>query len=74
MFGFSRGVGTILGPFLAGIAVTVLKGPLASTHGYAAVFGVASVAVFVSIACLGRLQRAERRQSGVRPQLGAQSQ
>jgi predicted MFS family arabinose efflux permease len=71
VFGFSRGVGTILGPVLAGVAVMVLKGPLASTHGYAAVFGVASVAVFVSIACLGRLQRAERRHSGVRPQLSA---
>jgi hypothetical protein len=71
VFGFSRGVGTMLGPVLAGIAVTVLKGPLASTQGYAAVFGVASVAVFVSLVCLGRLRRAERRQSGVRARAAA---
>lgn len=49
MFGLSRGVGTLLGPVLAGAAVTVLKGPLASTQGYAAVFGVASAAAFLSL-------------------------
>lgn len=57
MFGVSRGIGTLLGPILAGVAVSLLKGPLASTHGYAAVFGVASAAAFLSILCVRRLER-----------------
>ncbi|HKN95087.1 MAG TPA: MFS transporter [Thermoleophilaceae bacterium] len=57
MFGLSRGVGTLLGPVLAGAAVTLLKGPLASTHGYAAVFGVASIAAFLSIFGVRHLTR-----------------
>jgi maltose/moltooligosaccharide transporter len=56
MFGLSRGVGTLLGPILAGVAVSLLKGPLASTHGYAAVFGVASAAAFLSLLCVRRLK------------------
>jgi MFS family permease len=57
MFGLSRGVGNLLGPVLAGAAVTLLEGPLASTHGYAAAFGVAGVAAFLSLACLRGLGR-----------------
>ena len=58
MFGMSRGVGNLLGPVLAGVAVTALKNPLSSTHGYAAVFGVASLAAFLSILCVRRLEGA----------------
>jgi len=60
MFGLSRGAGSLLGPVVAGIAVTLLKGPLASTQGYAAVFGVASVAAFLSVFCVRGLERRER--------------
>jgi Na+/melibiose symporter-like transporter len=58
MFGMSRGLGNLLGPVLAGAAVTAFKDPLSSTHGYAAVFGVASLAAFLSILCVRRLDGA----------------
>ena len=58
MFGMSRGIGNLFGPVLAGAAVTALKNPLSSTHGYAAVFGVASLAAFLSIVCVRRLDGA----------------
>ncbi|HEX6460784.1 MAG TPA: MFS transporter [Thermoleophilaceae bacterium] len=61
MFGLSRGAGTLLGPVLAGAAVTLLKGPLASTQGYAAVFGVASVAAFLSLIGVRHLDSGRER-------------
>ncbi|MGH2866344.1 MAG: MFS transporter [Solirubrobacteraceae bacterium] len=48
-YSLSRGVGTMLGPVLAGAAVELLRGPLASTHGYAAIWGVAGTATLLSL-------------------------
>lgn len=48
-FEASRGLGVVLGPILAGVAVETLKPLFESTDGYAAMFLVASVAVAVSV-------------------------
>ena len=39
-YSLSRGLGTMLGPILAGVAIQLLKSPLASTHGYAAMWAI----------------------------------
>jgi Na+/melibiose symporter-like transporter len=53
-FEASRGAGVVLGPVLAGIAVQTLGGVFESTEGYAAMFVVASGAVFLSIPLVRR--------------------
>lgn len=58
-YSLSRGIGTMLGPVLAGAAVALLRGPLSSTHGYAAIWGVAAVAILLSLHFLARLRAAE---------------
>ncbi len=55
LFGFSRGIGLVLGPLSAGLAVTLLEPLLQDTNGYAAVFLVAAVAVLASIPALRRV-------------------
>jgi MFS family permease len=57
-YSLSRGVGTALGPLLAGVAIQLLKGTLASTQGYAAMWLVCSLAILASIPFLRRLRRA----------------
>jgi MFS family permease len=54
-YSFSRGIGVMLGPLLAGLAVTALKGPLSSTHGYAGVWLVCGVAILSSTPLVGRI-------------------
>lgn len=54
-FEASRGLGVVLGPVIAGVAVEVLRGPLSETHGYAAAFLVACAAVTVSVPLTRRL-------------------
>jgi MFS family permease len=60
MFGFSRGVGVLVGPLLTGLAVELLKpvGLLVfdETQGYAAMFGVASALLLVSVPVLRRMK------------------
>jgi MFS family permease len=58
-YSLSRGIGTMLGPIVAGAAVTLLRGPLGSTHGYAAIWGVAGAAILISLHFLSRLRHAE---------------
>lgn len=48
-FEASRGLGVVLGPILAGVAVETLRPAFSSTEGYAAMFLVASVAVVISV-------------------------
>ncbi|HKN94303.1 MAG TPA: MFS transporter [Thermoleophilaceae bacterium] len=48
-YSLSRGIGVMLGPLLAGVAVSALKGPLSHTHGYAAMWLVCSAAILASI-------------------------
>ena len=54
-YSLSRGIGVMLGPLLAGVAVSVLKAPLSSTHGFAAMWLVCSVSVLASIPLVGRV-------------------
>ncbi|HET7589664.1 MAG TPA: MFS transporter [Solirubrobacterales bacterium] len=64
LYSMSRGIGVMLGPLLAGVAIEV-AGPLfASTDGYAAAWWVAGAAILLSIAPLHRLraERADRRE------------
>ena len=54
VYGFSRGLGLLAGPLLAGLAIVILEPVFASTDGYAAIFPVASLAVLASIPLLRR--------------------
>jgi MFS family permease len=58
LYSLSRGIGTALGPLLAGAAIQLLASPLDGTQGYQAMWGVAAVAVLASIPVLGRVRRA----------------
>jgi MFS family permease len=54
-YSLSRGLGTMLGPLLAGVAVDGLKGVFGSTQGYAAIWLVCSGTVLLSVVFLARL-------------------
>jgi len=64
VYGFSRGLGLLAGPLLAGAAISVGEPLFASSNGYAAIFAVASLAVLASIPLLGRLEPRKPRSSG----------
>jgi MFS family permease len=55
VYSFSRGMGTWLGPLLAGLAITALAGVFTSTQGYQAMWLVCSVSVLASLPLLRRL-------------------
>lgn len=55
VFTLSRGVGTLLGPLLAGAAILLLRSPLHGTHGYAAMWFVIGVATLCTWPLLTRL-------------------
>lgn len=55
-YSLSRGLGVMLGPLLAGIAIELLGGYFHSTHGYAAMWIVCSGSILLSIPVLGRLR------------------
>lgn len=57
LFTFSRGVGCLLGPLAAGGAIMALRGPMASTHGYGAMWFVIGGATLVTFPILGRFGR-----------------
>jgi MFS family permease len=56
LYSLSRGVGTALGPLLAGVAINVLGGVFDGTQGYQAMWGVCAGAVLLSVPVLGRLR------------------
>jgi MFS family permease len=56
-YSLTRGLGTWLGPLLAGFAISALTGPFSATDGYQATWGVCSAAVLVSLLPLRRLAR-----------------
>lgn len=49
LYGFSRGLGVVLGPLLTGLAIDLMGPWLEATQGYAAMFLVASAATLLSI-------------------------
>ena len=49
LYGFSGGVGLVLGPLVAGVAIELAEPVLESTQGYATVFGVVAAAILLSI-------------------------
>ncbi|HEX5225487.1 MAG TPA: MFS transporter [Solirubrobacteraceae bacterium] len=54
-YSLSRGLGVMLGPLLAGVAIDVLSPAFSSTHGYAAMWIVSAGAILASIPVLWRL-------------------
>lgn len=54
VFGVSRGVGLMLGPLAAGVAIASLDGVFEATDGYASLFAVASLALLASVPALRR--------------------
>jgi MFS family permease len=58
-YSFSRGLGILLGPLIAGGAISLLRGPLSSTQGYAAMWLVCSAAILASIPLMKPLRRRE---------------
>jgi MFS family permease len=56
LYSVSRGLGTALGPLLAGAAIQLLQGALGATQGYAAMWPVCSAAILASIPFLRRLR------------------
>jgi MFS family permease len=55
LYSISRGVGIMLGPLLASIAVQLGSGPLSGTHGFAAMWLIAAGAIVGSLPLLARL-------------------
>ena len=68
-YSFSRGLGILLGPLLAGVAITAFRSVVPSTHGYAAMWLVCSAAVLASLMFMKPLREREsqlRRQRSER--------
>jgi MFS family permease len=63
LFGFAKGIGVLIGPMLAGLAITVSDrvpvGAFRATAGYAGVFGVAMVLLLASVPLLHRIEPAQ---------------
>jgi MFS family permease len=55
-YSLSRGIGTALGPLLAGVAIALARGPLAGSQGYAATWAVCAAAILASIPLLPALR------------------
>jgi MFS family permease len=49
VYSFSRGLGTWLGPLLAGLAITTMAGMFKGTEGYQAMWLVCGVSVLASL-------------------------
>jgi len=64
VFGIAKGIGVLIGPLLAGLAITGLAhvpvGAFEATAGYAGAFGVAMVLLLASIPLLGRIKPTHR--------------
>ncbi|MCA1835950.1 MAG: MFS transporter [Actinobacteria bacterium] len=60
LFGFAKGIGVLIGPLLAGVAITELDrvpfGAFQATAGYAGAFGVAMILLVASIPLLRRIK------------------
>jgi MFS family permease len=58
-YSFSRGLGILLGPALAGLAITAMRSSLPTTEGYAAMWLVSGAAILASLAFMSPLQAKE---------------
>jgi MFS family permease len=58
-YSFSRGVGIVLGPLLAGLLIMALRPALTSTDGYAAMWPVCGAAILASALFLGPIRSRE---------------
>jgi MFS family permease len=67
-YSFSRGLGILFGPLLAGAAISLLRQPLETTQGYAAMWLVCSVAILASIPAMAPLRRHEQREGARSPE------
>lgn len=56
-YSLTRGLGTMLGPLITGLAIQLLRQPLAGTRGYQAMWLVCSAAILASIPFAHRLLR-----------------
>jgi MFS family permease len=59
LYSLSRGIGTALGPLLAGVAIQAASGLFTQTEGYQAMFGVCAVATLASLPFLSRLRETD---------------
>jgi Na+/melibiose symporter-like transporter len=66
LFSVSRGLGVMAGPLLAGVAIDLGGGLFSSTHGYAAAWWVAGLAMLTSIVPLRRLRSCQADDSAPR--------
>jgi MFS-type transporter involved in bile tolerance (Atg22 family) len=64
VYSFSRGIGTWLGPLLAGLAITAAGGLFAGTKGYQAMWFVCSAAVLASLPFVRRLDARTEGEGG----------
>jgi MFS family permease len=55
-YSLSRGIGTALGPLLAGVAIQVLDGPFAGTDGFAAMWLICGGTILLSLPFLHALR------------------
>lgn len=64
LYGLSRGLGVMLGPLIAGVAIQLARPLLGSTDGYAACWLVAGAAILLSLPMLRSMRghRADRRE------------
>ena len=60
-YSFSRGLGILLGPAFAGLAITLLRPELSSTDGYAAMWLVCGAAILLSLAFMAPLRTKEKQ-------------
>jgi MFS family permease len=58
-YSFSRGLGILLGPALAGLAITALRSALPATDGYSAMWLVCGGAILASLPFVAPLQAKE---------------
>jgi MFS family permease len=56
LYSVSRGIGTAIGPLLAGVAIGLLDHVFSGTQGYQAMWGICGGAILLSVPVLGRLR------------------
>lgn len=64
----TKGLGLIIGPLLAGALIDILRGTLASTGGYQALWPVLGIPILLVIPLVASLAAAEKRSAAEAPQ------